>query len=538
MSGTGLHLGRLSPAAAIRPPSDSSWAQGALLDANFQEGRYRFNGVSYATETDFLIAAGGTPYGKTVAFKPYSSPNSPELITNGDFQQLELAGWNQIVNGTSTATALPGAARLFSDGTTGVGGGGAGITQPIMTTEGAAYSVTYTVSGGTTNFRIGGTTGETAPGAAGGTRGPGIHTDTFSARGPISHFYAFRASAGTTMVSDVSVKPCLPLEGLSGSGMTIEIAAKTPPSPTAREVLWSCGHLMTADPGDETLVAYQLDGSLVVEVRAASHVQAALNLGTVAPETRFFIRAGFAANAFFAQLDDGKAVHDDLGVLPGLAVMRLGHSFHGQVWNGEIERLTLYRESGVEAFYSLIPNLIRCEGDSFMTHGHGGGPAGSIISRLESITDRTVMTTASGNSTMPEISERLSSTEFRHLRPKTTVIWDGSENPVDTLSQVAPYCESLATGLRQIGHQRFVIIPACANLLETDMTISDAIRDELKARWPHNVLDWRDRLDLDPNGAPAREMFRDPDLDATHLSGTAMEIMAAAIANFITAKGW
>jgi hypothetical protein len=58
------------------------------------------------------------------------------------------------------------------------------------------------------------------------------------------------------------------------------------------------------------------------------------------------------------------------------------------------------------------------------------------------------------------------------------------------------------------------------------------------ARWPGNVRDWRAVLPMTA-GYPTQAMFYDTASgDVTHLGVTATALMAAAIAAFITARGW
>ena len=89
-----------------------------------------------------------------------------------------------------------------------------------------------------------------------------------------------------------------------------------------------------------------------------------------------------------------------------------------------------------------------------------------------------------------------------------------------------------------LGHRRFVAIPALVDAGGADLEIADAIRDALAVRFPQNLLDWRDHLELDANGVPVQVMFEDPESGSLRLSEAASDLMASAVAGFIDAKGW
>lgn len=529
MGATGLHLGSISPGRGARPLGTPWWARRAILDADFRENRFRFGGKTLTDQADFLAAAGGVEAGGSVLFGPYVVPKAPELIANGDFSAAGLAGWTPVLNGSSSAGSVGAAAQLTSDGSSGLGGGGAGITQPLATSEHRAYRATYTVSDATCNFRIGGTSA-TAAGPAGGTRSPGSYVDTFSARAGTSHFYAFRGPTGSTRVSNVSVRPCLPLKGMGDGGLTVEIVAEAPASTATRQVLWSCGHLMTADPGDEIQIVCQAGGELHVESRAATHLQASLNLGELEPGAPIVVRVGFAQEAFFAQLNDGVTVSHNSGVLVGLAVMRLGSNLAGESWGGEIHRLTVYGEGGAETFYGLVRNLIRCEGDAVLA-------GASAAAAIATVARRTTISTAEDGSTAANIGERIRASANAHLRPRTTVIWQAAAE-AQSVPEVEDWCDALGAAVAELGHRRFVVIPALVDAGETELDIADATRDALAVRFPQNLLDWRDHLELDANGVPVQVMFEDPESGSLRLSEAATDLMASAIAGFIHAKGW
>lgn len=179
----------------------------------------------------------------------------------------------------------------------------------------------------------------------------------------------------------------------------------------------------------------------------------------------------------------------------------------------------------------LTPD-IRMEGDSFIAGAYGAGLAAST----GKLTTRQIQETALGGSTLDEAVARILSPTYSSLLGRVTIFWDGSENGLITVDE---YLEQLQTAVDALGHDRFIVIGAAANYREDQMKLVDTINDQMLARWPENFLDWRSILLLsEPGGYPAEAMFANLPTDTTHLSAAAMDLMSAAVVNFIDAKGW
>lgn len=523
---TGLSLGLSLEAGAGRTLA-ARVRPSQLLDIDFARDRFRHGARAYPSLSALLAAAGGVAAGAALTFGPHVDPDAEDLLVNGDFSAGDLSGWTVVAPGGGTASVVGGAARLASTGAP------VGITQSVTVVADTAYLARYRVLGGTTNFRIGGLS-PTAAGPAGGTRAPGLYADSFSADGTPSHFYAFRSGDGTVSVDDLGLKPCTPLAGMDRSGITVEISASVAADADGVQILWSCGHLMTADAGDDIAILRDGAGHLRVRCRYAASVVVDLDLGTVAPGGALDVRVSFSPDLVSAQRGDGPIRSMVPSHMAGFGVMRVGHDHAGNAWTGEIARLGVFAGGARRDLERLATGAIRFEGDSFAISVMGV----SLPATLEALMDRGVITTAIGNSTAADIAARMGASGFAHLLARTTIIWDGSENPVATLGEVPDYLDHLAAAVTALGHHRYVMIPPCANLGETDFAVHDAIRIGFLSRWPGHCLDWRDHLHLDGNGAPTAAMFADPETDTTHLGQVAMGIMAAAIAGHLAARGW
>lgn len=175
---------------------------------------------------------------------------------------------------------------------------------------------------------------------------------------------------------------------------------------------------------------------------------------------------------------------------------------------------------------AFTSTMIWTEGDSYMQ----GGYEISLSNLIADASYRHVEDTAKGGATMDEISARLQAEENNNLRPRTTIIWDGSFNG---LKSVEEYVEQLQAGIAKLGHDHFVIIPP----LHGGEPTRTAIAKEIKSRWPDNTIDWRDVLgDYDTTIPP--DWLAKPNEDQVHLGLGTMRQIASAIAQFIQSKGW
>lgn len=505
------------------------WEANAILDADFANSRFHWDGQTFSSEAAFLVAIGGVGAGGVRTIGPYVAPAAAELIVNGTFD-TDLAGWTSAIDGTSSAAVVSQAARLVSDGTAGTGGkaGGAGIYQALSTVLDKAYRLLFTNSGpGALSLRAGNgiylsnsySAGSRAPSAS-------PYIEAFNADAATTYFYAYRAAVGECNLDGVSIKECVPFKNYDAAGVTVEIEATAPAVPTSKALFG----LYSSGPNDEANIRLNSSNHLVVQANYGGATVVLIDLGAVAPGQNIKVRAGWKSDAFYAQLNDGPILADATGTCPSFGFMRIGSDSQGTVWDAAINRVKVWAGGGLTQFIGEIDNAIHAEGDSFM-----GGAYGAILpATLNTVMGRTVYNTGVGGNSMDQISARLISAPAE-VRAKTTVMWDGDQNGFTTLSA---YCDLLAAALAALGHHRFVVIPPCVNHGQSNLSTEVAIRDEFMARWPNNVLDWRNVLTLDGNGVPVASMYYDSGTDPTHLSQAAMDLMAPAIKSFIDARGW
>ena len=530
---TGFGLGLAVSAKTTGRLSGGWWDKDAVLDVDLGRGRYRFSGQSYRQRPDFLAATGGVETEQGLVFGPQIDPAVPELLINGDFATGDLTGWTPVLNGSSSAQVVAGAARLASDGTPGAGAGGAGISQGFPTITDRPYRACYDIEMATAGLRIGG--GEaTAIGPAGGTRAPGRYCDTFSADGEAGHLYAYRNGPGTAAIDAVSVRACRPFAGFVQGGVCVAVEAVAQSNGDEAQVLWSAGQQMSADAGDEIAIVMLPDGHVHVQARLGAALVSDLDLGPIADGAPFHVAAGFAPGAFFGRLEGGPIVHGGTGRLAGLAVMRIGARLSGAPWLGDIRRVRVYPGGGETAFLSRIADLIRFEGDSFVSGAHGV----MLPDLVSGETGRGCWSTGAGGANMTEIAGRLSGAGYDGIRGRTTIVWQGAAGDLPTTADIEAHCDLLETGLSALGHNRFLLIVPCVGYGVPDLGSILAIKAQMESRWPGHVLDWRDWLTLDDAGLPRADMFADPPEDGVHLSAGAMAAVAVGLAGEIAARGW
>lgn len=339
------------------------WDASAVLDMDFANGRFRWNGVSYSDETAFLAAIGGSKSGITRTIGPYVAPDATELVVNGDFAS-DVSSW-------AAAQSLGGPASIAFDGgelaLTGASADSPVARQQITTAPGRAYQARAKVRRGTGNTTQAPKLAITSSsnGALNGAQhyGQGLNNGSNVFAEQIRNFAMHGTSAYVGLralfnpatqvynLDDVSVKECSPFQGFTPGEVSGVIRGVTPAVASGNKVVWQ----LDADMVTEAILIERnylrlvWDASehlrLIASYQTATNVtseQANLDLGVVSPLTPFVLAFSATANAFSASLDGQPAVTDVSGLFPGCAVMRICRSQSGDTWDGAINRVTLF----------------------------------------------------------------------------------------------------------------------------------------------------------------------------------------------------
>jgi hypothetical protein len=337
-----------------------------------------------------------------------------------------------VLNGTSTVAVVAASALLSSDGTSGVGSGGAGITQDLVTIADKAYSVTDVSNNVVAHsLRIGTTLYGGDLLALSLTPQNATLKSCFAATGVGSKVYPYRPAAGAASIDRFSVKECTAFKGFDQGGCTIEVTGTTPAIAASRKTI-ACLHagldrhylnILQNAAGEIHVVSLYRGGNI-----------ADLNLGIVAPSTAFRVRAGFKAKEFYAVLNGtGPLVTDLAGAMPAVGQLIVSNDGLGTAaWDGGIGRFTITAGGGIGQFAGPI-DMLHFDGDSF-----AGGAYGVILPSTLAVTaGRPVYNTGAGGNTIDQIGARLAAAPHE-VRRKATIVWDRPERHHDGLGLLRP----------------------------------------------------------------------------------------------------
>lgn len=504
----------------------------ALFDADFQNGRYWFNGAAYPDEASWLTAIGASKSSQTYGIGPVVVTGAAELVANGTFD-TDTTGWTPTSTGggTPTIAAVDGALEVTQNGAN-----NGGAAAPITTVLGHAYRVTAKVKNGTdtatSKFLITNKgDGFTAP-DSGATSD--YHASTFKSQTgyfsgnsgvQILTRCGINGGVGTAYYDDISIKEVKPFQAFTPAILGLTVWGVTPASvPATTQVIFESNSEVTTSQVGCIRILQDTAGAIRAIVRFGNSEAANLNLGVVAPSTAFKVDVALKTNLFVAWLNDGDAVIDTVGTMPGATKLWIGRSGPGEAWGGSVKRVALYSSERPPG------NVIRTEGDSYM----GGAGGVSLPTTLGTVMARGVINTGQGGSEMGGVRDRVRDLANAYLLRQTTVFWDGSQNGLTT---VTAYCDLLAEAIAALGHQRFVVIPCAVPYGQAPGVDSLGVQSEMQARWPNNFLDWRDYIPNTSGTINLDQMLNYP-TDSWHLNQTAMNAMAAGISAFVQAKGW
>lgn len=331
-----LGLGHTLPPGGGVP----AWVDSSLFDADYSNSRFFFRGSAYATEDLLNTAAGLSKSGVSrVTASPYVDPTLANLLTNGDFSS-GTTGWAAFGTGAAIAN-VAGELELTS------GGALNGFSQGVSGILGRAFRFRMTGRRGTSANSV-----SIASGISAGlhkfgtawTTTSNVILDIFASAGADTSYFGARnssgAGTGTHLFGNASLVEVWPFLGWQHNAIGVAIQATAAAGATVDEVLWQ------ADAGDERdrvrVVRLVADDTVHVIVTSNNSTNADLNLGAVADGAQFEVAFSATQNSFGASLNGGSPVTDTSGVCPGVAYMRIGRSFTGEIWTGSIERVTVF----------------------------------------------------------------------------------------------------------------------------------------------------------------------------------------------------
>ncbi|WP_105386084.1 SGNH/GDSL hydrolase family protein [Neorhizobium alkalisoli] len=517
-----------------------------VLEAANNRGWY--DGMSYPTEAAFLAAAGvaGNSSAGVRRFGPYDVPAAANEFPG----VADLSATTALTAvGTGSSIAIVGGELEFTSGGTG-----------------ARWRFSLPLQRKTYRWRLRGrlgtnTTGQQKPASSintGMTGGIYLATPNFSgansllevvvAAGNVSQryggLYQSNSSTGTSYFNSASlteVKPFSIFNQMEGS-VGLEGVAD---SSGTDQVLLDISNAQSGQSGDNDFIRVTrvaATGVISCVVRASATEVYNQAIGTVAAGSPIKIVLGWKDDDLSVCLN-GSAPFQKASatVIQSHSIMRFGGSLSGNVWSGLQRGYYLPAKQPdwwlQHASSGFAATDIFAEGDSY-TAGAGGV---SLSGTLRTDTDRAVINTAVGGSTLAAARDRLIAEP--NARGKTLVIWDGSAN---SYGSVAATCAIVDQIIAWHGEpSRIILLPSVAvgpsaSGVKSSYTLDmEAIRDYIATKGVHtsdtvpliNAIATgtaQDLLDISA-GVVCASLLQ----DTVHLTQAAMDAVADQVASII-----
>lgn len=520
MPGVTLDIGAAAP--GLDAATRLGFPTAPDLYADFAGGDFRFKRVRHGEQTGWQSDSGGAGTGWSLTFGPVVTGG--EQLTNGGFD-ADVAGWGAA--GAWPASLSWQAGKLRNSY---AGSGQTRFHTMVATTPGRAYRLRGVLHATTsTSCQVG-----SSP-AGGGVYGANIAGLTKPATGEV--LFATDATswpvgtlsnpsaAGQDDWDDFSVREVMPFAGWSTEGFSIFVRAVTPASAAGTQVLFQ------ADAGgserDRVRLAWGADEHLRLIVTRNNTDQANLDLGVVATSSVFEVRCSMATDEITGSLNGAPAKLDAAAALPGIGVVRLGRSFTGDTWTGEVKAFGLW--FGARSLVIEPTQAFAVHGDST---ARGDGASTTWFAALAGgySPARAVYNDAASGQSVFTLRDRMLADIRRRDWP--TILYDrrnSSETAADYLAALEVAVSTL-TG-------RFLILPqvAMADGAEAAdvLVIHAEINAGIRARWPGNTFDAAAEAALVGALAPGSTRA-----DGLHRNNTGQAIEAAAVRAWLDAKGW
>ncbi len=324
---------------------------------------------------------------------------------------------------------------------------------------------------------------------------------------------------------DFSVREIMPFAGWSPDGFSIFIRGVTPASTAGTQVLFQ------ADAGgserDRVRLTWGADEHLRLIVTRNNVEQANLGLGVVATSSAFEVRCSVSADEITGSLNGAPARLDAAASLPGIGMVRLGRSFTGETWTGDIKAFGLWFGA-----WSLVIDPTQ----AFVVHGdstaRGDGATTTWFAALAGgySPARAIHNDAASGQSVFTLRDRMLADTRRRDWP--TIIYD-RRNAGETAEDYLAALEAAVTTLTG----RFLILPQVAMADGVDdagtLAVHAEINAGIRARWPSNTLDAAAEAALLSALEPGSTRS-----DGLHRNNAGQAIEAAAVRAWMDSHGW
>lgn len=519
MGGVSLDIGAAAP--GLDPATRLGFPTAPDLYADFLGADYRFNGMRLGDQAAWRTESGGVGTGWSTTFGPVIT--SGELLSNGGFV-ADIAGWSAAGGFPATLSWQTGRLR-----NTYAGGGQTRFHTTVATTAGRAYRLRGLLTASSSgSVQVG------ASPAGGGVYGVSIADFPK----PVVSEVTFAVDASSWMVGalsnptgagfdewdDFSVREVRPFAQWSPAGFSVLVRAVTPAAAGAQV-------LFQADAGgserDRVRLVWSADEHLRLIVTRNNTEQASLDLGAVATSSPFEVRCSVATDEITGSLNGAPAKLDAAAALPGIGVVRLGRSFTGEAWTGEVRAFALW--------FGARPLAIEPT-QAFAVHGDstakGDGATTTWFATLAAGYSpvRAIHNDAASGQSVFTLRDRMLADPRRRDWP--AIIYD-RRNSGETAADYLAALEAAVTTLSG----RFLILPQVARSDGGDdagtLAVLEAINIGIRTRWPDNTFDATAEAALLSTLASGSTRS-----DGLHRNNAGQAIEAAAVRAWLDAKGW
>lgn len=520
MVGVSLDIG--SPAPGHDAATRLGFPVAPDLYADFGGEDFRCGCVRYGGQTAWQTQAGAAGAGWSLTFGPVVI--GAELVSNGGFD-ADVAGWAASPGWGANVSWQAGKLRNSY-----AGAGQSRFQGTAATTPGRAYRLRGVLHATTSgSCQLG------ASPASGGVFGSNLAALTKPAMGEV--LFAADTSnwpvgtlsnpggAGQDDWDDFSVREIMPFAGWSPDGFSMFIRAVTPATATGTRVLFQ------ADAGgserDRVRLAWGADQHLRLIVTRNNVEQANLDLGVVATSSTFEVRCSLATDEITGSLNGAPARLDAAANLPGLGVVRLGRSYTGEAWTGDVKAFGLW--FGARSLAIDPTQAFAIHGDST---ARGDGATTTWFAGLAGgySPPRAVYNDAASGQSVAQLRDRMLADPRRRDWP--TIIHD-RRNGGETAAAYLAALEAAASTLSG----RFLILPQVAKADGGDdagtVAVLADINAGIRARWPGNTLDLTAESALLTALSPGATRS-----DGLHRNNAGQAIEAAGVRAWLDAKGW
>lgn len=525
-------------------PEDDWWEEGALIDMDFESNQFFYDDDEYTDESAFLTAIGAVASGSAYIIEP--KVVGDELLADPHFDN-GVTGWAMGLTYEASGTiAWDSTNKLMIVDVPSRSTSSVQVRYGIgaSTTISKAYQYQMRWVGGY-ELGSGGWNMNFAPNNLFGGQFEPLQNISLPNDSLVSGIAGANAATmyigPTTNTStttddawdDASVKEVLPLEYYNYAAVSGIISGVTPDSVP--------GATTTILQGDTNRQNFRLslvwdNSSHLRLIAVAQNIeQANLDLGTVATSTAFTVRFSSTANSFKANLNGGSLVTDTSGQHPAIAYIRIGKSFIGEDWTGEVSRVTLFPDVMSDADF-VDPELsFMIFGDS-TANGDGNGGATTTwhyVLRNSYAPARSVAEAAQGGENSTQMLARVAAdTDHREW---TTIFMDLPNTGEDA----STYIQNVKDSVAYLDTDRWFVMPPAQNSPGgTPLNSSSTVATIQSALLSDSFFSGHTFSSTTQAAYLADVNDDDMRSDYTHFNAAGAAVQASYIKDFLDLMGW